>query len=747
MAEMTQAPAMPPDLFGQAFRWHGRFLPAQRLGERLLLVSENEWLLLGSAGVLALEEPLRRGQSLAEHCSRTGMPGLLAEMLHGLGALLRQGLVQPLMQQATPAAPLYRTPDFSAPPLRLPVSGQLDVVLLTAAVDPETARQQAQALASDATAHLGGRGLSLVYCDDYLDPRLSAIDAAQRSAGRPWMLFKPTGEQALAGPLFGAQAGLGACWHCLAHRWLRNQPARAWRQARQDGMAAPAPVRADADLLAARLPGLLPLARQLLAAGPGAMQSLWTLEPAAQHAVAARPQCLHCGTPGLMAQRQHQRIAPAAQQAAARSDGGWRTLPASETVERLSRHLSPLTGVIARIQALNAESGDALTVYRSEIFRTPAPGGDPTAAAWTQVCLGKGLAAVQARASALCEAVERYAAFYQGDEAVVYGAAEELDAPAVAPAALAHFSPGQLGGPASQRPPHAAPATDRQAPPPPRWWVPAWSLTADARRYLPLGFCLAHTPVASQCHVTWTSNGCAAGNTVEEAILQGFLELVERDAAAIWWYGRVRRRAVALHTVDAESRRRLSHSCGPQWTCWMLDITHDMGIPVVVAVGRHGESGEWALGFGCSTDLRLACERALTEIGQLIAAGKHVAVAPSGTARNIQTDQECREALAFLYPLETEGEVQPPLAAPAAVSIADEIARCVAAARGLGLETIVYDHTRPDIPLHTVKVVVPGLCHIWPERANPRLRDVPVAMGWRDEPLAECQLNPLALYV
>jgi len=33
-------------------------------------------------------------------------------------------------------------------------------------------------------------------------------------------------------------------------------------------------------------------------------------------------------------------------------------------------------------------------------------------------------------------------------------------------------------------------------------------------------------------HVHADSNGCAAGNTVEEAILQGFLELVERDACA-----------------------------------------------------------------------------------------------------------------------------------------------------------------------------------------------------------------------
>jgi len=62
----------------------------------------------------------------------------------------------------------------------------------------------------------------------------------------------------------------------------------------------------------------------------------------------------------------------------------------------------------------------------------------------------------------------------------------------------------------------------------------------------------ANAPVPSQCHVGWTSNGCAAGNTREEAILQGFLELVERDAAAIWWYGEIRRPAIDLGGLCAD---------------------------------------------------------------------------------------------------------------------------------------------------------------------------------------------------
>ena len=88
------------------------------------------------------------------------------------------------------------------------------------------------------------------------------------------------------------------------------------------------------------------------------------------------------------------------------------------------------------------------------------------------------------------------------------------------------------------------------------------------------------------------SNGCAAGNTLEEAIVQGFLELVERDSYAIWWYNRLQRRQVDLdqfedayirdlQTLLAETGRRL----------WVLDVTSDLGIPSFVAMAHWMNDG------------------------------------------------------------------------------------------------------------------------------------------------------------
>ena len=83
------------------------------------------------------------------------------------------------------------------------------------------------------------------------------------------------------------------------------------------------------------------------------------------------------------------------------------------------------------------------------------------------------------------------------------------------------------------------------------------------------------------------SNGCAAGNTVEEAIVQGFLELVERDAYAIWWYNKVQRPEVDLDRFDNsyvhDLRNQLTEA-GKR--VWVLDITSDLGIPTFVAVAH-----------------------------------------------------------------------------------------------------------------------------------------------------------------
>jgi hypothetical protein len=65
-----------------------------------------------------------------------------------------------------------------------------------------------------------GADVSLVVCDDYLDPELAAVNAEHLAAGRPWLLARPSGTALWTGPVFRPQEG--PCWACLSKRVAAN---------------------------------------------------------------------------------------------------------------------------------------------------------------------------------------------------------------------------------------------------------------------------------------------------------------------------------------------------------------------------------------------------------------------------------------------------------------------------------------------------------------------------------------------
>ena len=141
-------------------------------------------------------------------------------------------------------------------------------------------------------------------------------------------------------------------------------------------------------------------------------------------------------------------------------------------------------------------------------------------------------------------------------------------------------------------------------------------------RYLPTAFCYYDYPQPDErTYCIACSNGNAAGNTLEEAILQGFLELVERDGVALWWYNRVRRPGVDLESFGEPYLDRLQaflQEHGREF--WVLDLTADLGIPVFASIRRRtdGPPEQIMLGFGAHLDPRIALLRAVTEMNQML---------------------------------------------------------------------------------------------------------------------------------
>jgi ribosomal protein S12 methylthiotransferase accessory factor len=55
--------------------------------------------------------------------------------------------------------------------------------------------------------------------------------------------------------------------------------------------------------------------------------------------------------------------------------------------------------------------------------------------------------------------------------------------------------------------------------------------------------------------------------------------------------------------------------------------------------------------------------------------------------------------------------------------------------------------SHPEIDLSVVKVIMPGMRHLWRRLGPGRLYDVPVELGWLDNAYDEAQLNPWSVFV
>jgi ribosomal protein S12 methylthiotransferase accessory factor len=250
------------------------------------------------------------------------------------------------------------------------------------------------------------------------------------------------------------------------------------------------------------------------------------------------------------------------------------------------------------------------------------------------------------------------------------------------------------------------------------------------------------------------SNGNASGNNLEEAVLQGFCELVERDAVALWWYNRLRKPRVALESFEEPYLLNLMHyyrTLGRE--AWALDITSDLGIPVFVAACRlcAGPEERILFGLGCHLDARVALQRAFAELNQMLAMGQQ-GEDPSVAIEDAETLSWFKNATLgnqhYLAPDETAAskrfEDYPSLSTG---DLLEDIHLCRRIVEERGMEMLVLDQTRPEIQMPVVKVIVPGLRHFWARFATGRLYDVPVEMGWQERALTEEELNPIPVFV
>ncbi len=622
-----------------------------------------------------------------------------------------------------------------------------------------------------------GSGLRVVLVDGYRRAELAGHNADALRDGHPWLLARPVGRQIWIGPLF--RPVTTACWECLAQRLRMNSPVATYLAGRNghpgatadDIAASPATIQAAMGLAANAVANWIVLGE--LPALEGKVQTLdltsWKTET---HTLVRLPYCPACGDrSGVREDRAARPIVLESRLKAVNRDNGYRVVLPEVTLQRYGHHVSPITGAVSMLERVGPAAGEgtgsahdgagpmhvyvaghnlarrhhSLAHLRSDLRNMSS---------------GKGATDSQARASGLCEGLERYSGVFRGDEVRRRASGRGLGDAAVPLNGCLQFSDRQFrerdAWNARKSHYHFVPVPldpDAEID-----WTPVWSLSRRESRYLPTAFCYFNAPQPDgEPFCIGDSNGNAAGNTLEEAVLQGFLELVERDAVAMWWYNRISRPEVDVESFAdpyLDRVRTYLHEHGREM--WVIDLTSDLEIPVFAAISREVDGGEERImpGFGAHLDPHVALVRAVTEMNQMLSnlpekTGQHGAKESiedretldwlrSATVANqpyLLPDPDAGRRGASSYPRSWSNEV------------AEDVRSCQALVEGQGMEMMVLDQTRPEIGLPVVKVIVPGLRHFWARYAPGRLYDVPVRLGWLSVPTPEEGLNPIPMFL
>ena len=268
------------------------------------------------------------------------------------------------------------------------------------------------------------------------------------------------------------------------------------------------------------------------------------------------------------------------------------------------------------------------------------------------------------------------------------------------------------------------------------------------------------------------SNGCAAGSTMEEAILYGLLELIERDAFLLAWYGKARLAEIDPLTCQRPSTRFMLHRIELQgYDVRLFDNRIDLPVPVVtgVATRRDGGLGALCLASGAGLDPEDAVSAALCEVATYVSdfgnRTKRIQdvlepmVTDYSKVRNLEHHPllfglpEMLDQARFLLGDERKqpmAEIYRNWSPPRTLDLLDDLRCCLDSLTGAGFDVIVVDQTAPEqeaFGLRTACVIVPGLIPIdfgWHKQrvlTMPRMRTAFRRAGWRSTDLGDSDLH------
>lgn len=271
-------------------------------------------------------------------------------------------------------------------------------------------------------------------------------------------------------------------------------------------------------------------------------------------------------------------------------------------------------------------------------------------------------------------------------------------------------------------------------------WQRARLLDGDAEISLPMDYCWRRAPQSRHFSPRYAPGlGCSAGRTGAAACRAALLEVVERDALALWWRGGRPAKPVFLETLAAsgvmEILRRARQGRSDRRS-WFLDITTDLGIPVVVSVSVKSDGRGFAFGLSAALTIEDALVPACLELGQLELADHLVAAKAEQRGEDglNEFDRMHRTrtntitaACPIVHPAaspdlaEFDREVERPLGTQ---NVNDELAELSDRLIRAGHEVILVDQTNGVFQVPVIRAIVPTLQPDPGDIETPRLRKI-----------------------
>jgi ribosomal protein S12 methylthiotransferase accessory factor len=396
-----------------------------------------------------------------------------------------------------------------------------------------------------------------------------------------------------------------------------------------------------------------------------------------------------------------------------------RPTPVPAALARLRSFVSPLSGVVrATAETLAAPDEHRLISIGCELSDgTPTIGSPLESYTGSEHWLRDA-----AEAAAIGEALERYAGSYVPTERLVVTSADELGLCAVEPERFALFSGAQYGEPSFPFRPFRRDTVVS--------WVEGFSIPDGERAYLPAQ--LVYMPWRRQelaeVRIGYaTSSGLACAPTVEEAVLTGLLEVLERDAFMLVWHNRLSLPLLDW-SDDADLLRLDRRYFAPTGLRYSgVDLSVFVDVPTVLGVvhGALGRLGALGVGAASAPTVAVAWRKALAEAFSVQRWVRDQAFEQpdrlEGPATAIRTfddhtlyyaSAERARRAAFL---DASGERRStseiaPLEGANVLELIEGVARRLAER---GMAAYAVDVTSPDVRsggLRVVRVVVPELC-------------------------------------